>query len=80
MESYLADRVAALAEMICRDGDDAGTKSAALLVLMATLENAAHPKVLANVGKHLAFIRCGELNHNGMVDAQVAVLECELLS
>ena len=81
------DKIAGLAEIICRDADEAGnragnkagTKAAALLVLMATLENAAHPKLLANVAKHLAFTRCGELNHNGMVDAQVAVIESELL-
>ena len=49
------DRIGALTEMICRAGDEAGTKSAALLVLMATLEDAAHPKLLANMSKHLAF-------------------------
>ena len=46
---------------------------------MATIENAAHPKALANIAKHVAFARCGELNINGMVDAQVAMLECKLL-
>jgi hypothetical protein len=50
-----------------------------MLVLMATLENAAHPKALANTAKHLAFTRCGELNLHGMVDAQIAVFEDELL-
>jgi hypothetical protein len=74
------DKIEALAEMICRAGDEAGTKSAALLVLMATLENATHPKALANLAKHLAFARCGELNVSGMVDAQIAVMENELLS
>ena len=74
------ENVAALAEMICRGGDEAGTKSAALLVLMSTLENATHPKALANVAKHFAFTRCGELNLHGMVDAQIAVLEGELLT
>ena len=74
------EKIAALAETICRAGDEAGMKSAALLVLMSTLENATHPKVLANVAKHLAFTRCGELNLYGMVDVQVAVLENELLS
>ena len=66
--------------MICRAGDEAGTQSAALLVLMATLENAAHPKALANTAKHLAFTRCGELNLYGMVDAQIAMLERELFA
>ena len=69
------EKIAALAEMICRAGDEAETKSAALLVLMSTLENATHPKALANLAKHLAFTRCGELNLNGMVEAQIAVLE-----
>ena len=74
------DKIEALAEIICRAGDEAGTKSAALLVLMSTLENATHPKALANLAKHVAFTRCGELNVHGMVDAQIAVLESELLS
>ena len=74
------EKIAALAEMICRAGDEAGTKAAALLVLMSTLENASHPKALANLAKHLAFSRCGELNLNGMVEAQIAVFESELLA
>lgn len=74
------DKIEVLAEMICRAGDEAGTKSAALLVLMATLESATHPKALANRAKHLAFARCGELNLHGMVDAQVVVLEGELFA
>src|SRR5215208_632331 len=74
------EKIAALTEMICRAGDEAGTKSAALLVLMSTLENASQPKALANLAKHFAFTRCGELNFNGMVEAQIAVLESELLA
>ena len=74
------EKIAALAKLICRTGDEAGTKSAALLVLMSTLENASHPKALANLAKHFAFTRCGELNLNGMVEAQIAVLESELLT
>ena len=53
-------------------------KSAALLVLMASLETATHPKPLANMAKHVAFTRCGELNVYQMVDAQVAAIESEL--
>ena len=34
----------------------------------------------ANTAKHFAFTRCGELNLYGMVDAQIAVLESELLA
>ena len=74
------EKLEVLAEMICRAGDEPAIKSAALLVLMATLENATHPKALANLTKHLAFTRCGELNSYGMVDAQIAALEGELLA
>jgi hypothetical protein len=74
------EKIEALTEMICRAGDEPGTKSAALLVLMATLENATHPKALSNMAKHFAFTRCGELNLYGMVDTQVAMLEGELLA
>lgn len=69
-----------LIEIISQTGDDPGTKSVALLVLMAALQNSEHPKILANVAKHFASARCGELNVCGMVDAQVAVLENELLT
>jgi hypothetical protein len=47
---------------------------------MSTLENSTEPKVLANNVKHLAFTRCGELNCYGMVDAQIAAIETELLA
>jgi hypothetical protein len=73
-------KIEALTELICRAGDEPEIKSAALLVLMATLENAAHPKVLANTVKHLAFTRCGELNLCGMVDAQIPVIEAEVIA
>ena len=73
-------KITALATMICRAGDEPATKSAALLVLMATLENAKQPKVLANTAKHLAFTRCGELNFCGMVEAQIPVVERELFA
>jgi hypothetical protein len=53
--------------MICRAGDEPATKSDALHVLMATLEDAAHPKALANT-KNFAFTRCGELNLYGMLE------------
>ena len=73
------EKIAALAEMICRAGDEPATKSAALLVLMATLEHASHPKALANTAKHVAFTRCGELNFCGIVDTQIPMLESELI-
>jgi hypothetical protein len=70
------EKIAALTEIICRAGDET---TAALFVLMGKLQNSTHPKVIANTAKHLAFTRCGELNFCGMVDAQIAVLERELL-
>ena len=71
------EKIEALAEIICRAGDES---AAALLVLMGTLENSTHPKVLANTAKHFAFTRCGEANLYGMVDAQIATIEGELLA
>ena len=46
---------------------------------MGTLENSRDPKLLANMAKHFAFSLCGELNLYGMVDAQLAIVEGELL-
>jgi len=69
------ENIEALAGIICRSSERA---AAALFVLMAKIERAAHPQVLANTAKHVAFTRCGELNLFGMVDAQVAVVEGEL--
>ncbi len=63
--------------MICRGGEES---TPALLVLMAMLENSTQPKSLANIAKHFAFNRCGELNLCGMVDAQIAVIERELFA
>ena len=70
-------KIEALAEIICGCGDEC---AGALLVLMATLQNSTDAKALANTAKHFAFTRCGELNLNGMVDAQIARLESELLA
>jgi len=74
------EKIERLTEMICRAGDEPETRAAALLVLMATLENSAHPKALANAAKHLAFTRCGEFNLYGMIDAQITVVEDKLLA
>lgn len=71
------EKIAALTEMICRAGEE---PSAALLVLLSTLENSSHPKALANSAKHLAFTRCGELNVYGMVEAQVRAIEDRLIA
>jgi len=73
------ERVEALAEIICRAGEPE-TKSAALFVLMGAIEHSNDPKLLANSVKHFAFSRCGEFNLYGMVDAQIAVIEGELLA
>jgi len=75
-EDNSTEKIAALAEIICQAGDET---TAALFVLMGRLQHSTDPKVLANTAKHLAFTRCGELNFCGMVDAQIAVLESELL-
>ena len=74
------EKLEALTGLICRAGDEPRIKAAALLVLMATVENSSHAKALANTAKHLAFTRCGELNLYGMVEAQIAVAEDELLA
>ena len=71
------EKIEALTETICGAGEES---AAALLVLMATFEKSTDPKALANTTKHLAFTRCGELNLYGMVEAQIALLEGELLT
>jgi hypothetical protein len=79
-EDLREEKVEALAEIICRAGDEPATKSAALFVLMGAIEHSNDPKLRANSAKHFAFSRCGELNLYGMVDAQIAVIEGELLA
>ena len=76
-EDSIEDKINMLTEKICGDGEE---PTAALLVLISTLENATDPKALANIAKHLAFTRCGELNAYGMVDAQIAALEGTLFA
>jgi hypothetical protein len=78
-EISIEEKLEQLAAMICEADGQLETRSAALLVLMSTLENSIEPKVLANHVKHIAFTRCGELNCFGMVDAQIAAIESELL-
>jgi hypothetical protein len=70
-------KIEALAEIICGAGDQS---AAALFVLMGTLQDSTEPEAIANTVKHFAFTRCGELNVFGMVDAQIAVVEGELLA
>ena len=76
-EDSTARKVEALAEIICRAGDE---PTAALFVLMGTLQGSTHPKELASAVKHFAFSRCAELNLYGMVDAQIAEVESKLLT
>jgi len=45
-----------------------------------TLENSRDPKLLTNAVRHFAFNRCSELNLYGIVDAQLPVVEGELLA
>jgi hypothetical protein len=72
-----ARKVEALSEIICRADNEC---TAALFVLMGIVENSTDPKALANTAKHFALGRCVELNLYGMVDAQIAVVERELLA
>jgi hypothetical protein len=74
------EKLELLARLLCQAGSAIETRSAALLVLMSTLENSDEPKLLASHLKHLAFTRCGELNCYGMVDAQISIIESELLA
>ena len=76
-EDSSEEKIEALAEIICRSGEES---AAALFVLMGTLENSTHPKLLANTAKHFAFTHCGEANLYRMVDAQLSVVEAELLA
>ena len=73
-------KIATLVEIICRVGNEPDIKSAALFVLMATIENSAHPEALAGAAKYGAFIRCAEMNPFKMVDAQVEMIERELFA
>ncbi len=70
-------KISALSEIICAAGEK---PAAALFVLMGTIENSRHPKLVANTAKHFAFARCAELNLYGMVDAQIDLVDCELLN
>ena len=72
-----ARKIEALAEIICRAGDES---TAALFVLMGILEDSPEAKALANTAKYFAFTYCTELNLYGMIDAQIAVFEGELLA
>ncbi len=70
-------KIEALAEIICRTGDE---PTAALFILMETVESSVRPKVFTSRAKHVAFRHCGELQVYEMVDAQIAAAERELLA
>ena len=74
------EKIETLTALICRPTDEPATKSAALLVLMATIANSTHPNDLANTAKHRAFDHRGELNLYATVNAQIAALERELFA
>lgn len=71
------EKIETLVEIICGAGDE---PAAALFVLMGILQNSTEPDALAHTAKHIAFKHCGERNVYGMVDAQLAVVEGELLA
>jgi hypothetical protein len=71
------ERIETLSEIICRAGDG---PAAALFVLMGIIEHSTQPKLFANTAKHSAFTFCGQSNLYGIVDAQIAVVEAELLA
>ena len=79
-ESSRGEKIGVLTEIICRAGDEPEIKSAALFVLMAIIENARHPKALANTAKYSAFIWCAEMNPYNLVVAQVEMMERELFA
>lgn len=76
-DDSIEEKIETLAEIISGAGDQS---AAALFVLMGTLENSSHPKLLANTAKHFAFARCAELDLYGIVDAQIGLVEAELLA
>jgi len=71
------EKLEALVLIICGAGDE---PAAALFVLMGMLQNSTECEALAHTAKHIAFTHCGDRNVYGMVDAQIAVIEAELLA
>ena len=75
-DESILKKVEALAEIISRSGDQ---PTAALFILMETLENSTNPKVLTSRAKHVAFSHCGELHVYEMIDAQITEVEPQFL-
>lgn len=73
------NKIETLVDLICRPDDEPETKSAALVVLLATIERAEEPAAVANSMKRVALAHCDELTFEDMVDARVAAFEAELL-
>jgi len=71
------EKIERLVEIICGAGDE---PASALFVLMGMLQHSTECEALAHTVKHIAFTHCGERNVYGMVDAQLAVVEGELLA
>ena len=69
-----------LGDLICREGDEPETKSAALVVLMSMIESSTRPTALVNRAKHLAFAHYDDVNVDDMIDAQIATIEAELFA
>lgn len=74
------DKIEVLVNLICRPGDEPDTKSAALLVLMSTLERSMEPVGLLNRAKHLVFAHYDDLTVDDMIDGQIATIEAELFA
>ncbi len=74
------NKIEMLVDLICRSGDEPETKSAALLVLVSTLERSTEPTALANKAKHLAFAHYDDLTVDDVIDAQIATVEAELFA
>jgi hypothetical protein len=72
-----AAKIEALAEIICRAGAE---PTAALFVLMGTLQDSMYPNEVTKTVKHFAFNRCADSNLYGIVDSQIAAVEAELLA
>jgi hypothetical protein len=70
-------KIEAVAEIICRSGDE---PTAALFILMETLESSTHQNLLTSRAKHVAFSHCGDLHVYEMVDDQIAELDGKLLA
>ena len=76
-DDSIEEKISVLAEIICCAGDE---PAAALFVLMGVLQHSAESDALAHTAKHIAFTHCADRNVYGMVDAQLAVVEGELLA